>query len=132
MSSCTLGPPYKFGDDTALVMNRVNLNPANHFDPLGFFGFVLISLGFTSIAWGKPVPVNFNRLQGDFRRRKIASLVIAGAPRCRMSRWRAALRWSTAGWTVRTGSRLHRDLPDRVHYAQYPAGRVQSDPPATT
>ena len=25
----------KFGDDTTR-MNRVNLNPANHFDPLGF------------------------------------------------------------------------------------------------
>jgi Zn-dependent protease len=50
----------------------------NHFDPLGFFGFVLISLGFTSIAWGKPVPVNFNRLRGDFRQRKFASLIIAG------------------------------------------------------
>ena len=69
---------HKFGDDTALMLNRVNLNPVNHFDPLGFLGFVLISLGFSSIAWGKPVPVNFNRLRGDFRQRKIASLVIAG------------------------------------------------------
>jgi Zn-dependent protease len=69
---------HMLGDDTALSMNRVNLNPMNHFDPLGFFGFVLISLGFTSIAWGKPVPVNFNRLRGDFRQRKIASLIIAG------------------------------------------------------
>jgi Zn-dependent protease len=68
----------KLGDDTAYRMNRVNLNPANHFDPLGFFGFVLISLGFSSIAWGRPVPVNFNRLRGDFRKRKFASLVIAG------------------------------------------------------
>ena len=69
---------HMLGDDTALQMNRVNLNPANHFDPLGFLGFVLISLGFTSIAWGKPVPVNFNRLRGDFRQRKIASLIVAG------------------------------------------------------
>jgi Zn-dependent protease len=68
----------KFGDDTAFQMNRVNLNPANHFDPLGFIGFVLIALGYPSIAWGKPVPVNFNRLRGDFRQRKFASLVIAG------------------------------------------------------
>jgi Zn-dependent protease len=69
---------WKLGDDTAYQMGRVNLNPVNHFDPLGFFGFVLISLGFTSIAWGKPVPVNFNRLRGDFRQRKISSLIIAG------------------------------------------------------
>ncbi len=69
---------WKLGDDTAYHMNRVNLNPVNHFDPLGFFGFVLIAFGFSSIAWGKPVPVNFNRLKGDFRRKKIASLIIAG------------------------------------------------------
>lgn len=69
---------WRFGDDTAYNLNRVNLNPVNHFDPLGFFGFVLIAFGFTSIAWGKPVPVNFNRLRGDFRKRKFASLVIAG------------------------------------------------------
>ena len=69
---------YKFGDDTAYQMNRVNLNPVNHFDPLGFFGFVLISLGIASVAWGRPVPVNFNRLRGTFQRRKFASLVIAG------------------------------------------------------
>jgi Zn-dependent protease len=68
----------KLGDDTAYHMNRVNLNPVNHFDPLGFLGFALIAFGFTSIAWGKPVPVNFNRLRGDFRQRKIASLIIAG------------------------------------------------------
>ena len=69
---------YLLGDDTAYRLNRVNLNPVNHFDPLGFFGFVLISLGFTSIAWGKPVPVNFNRLRGGIRQKKIASLIIAG------------------------------------------------------
>ena len=69
---------WKFGDDTAYQMGRVNLNPANHFDPLGFFGFVLISFGIASVAWGKPVPVNFNRLRGSFQRRKFESLVISG------------------------------------------------------
>lgn len=69
---------YKFGDDTAYQLGRVNLNPINHFDPLGFLGFVLISLGIASVAWGKPVPVSFNRLRGDFRQKKLASLVIAG------------------------------------------------------
>ena len=69
---------WKFGDDTAYRLNRVNLNPVNHFDPLGFLGFVLISLGIASVAWGKPVPVSFNRLRGDFRQRKLASLVISG------------------------------------------------------
>jgi Zn-dependent protease len=69
---------WKLGDDTAYRLNRVNLNPVNHFDPLGAIGFVLIALGYTSIAWGKPVPVNFNRLRGDFRQRKFASLIISG------------------------------------------------------
>jgi Zn-dependent protease len=69
---------YKFGDDTAYHMNRVNLNPINHFDPYGAIGFLLIALGYTSVAWGKPVPVNFNRLRGDFRQKQFASLVIAG------------------------------------------------------
>lgn len=68
---------HMLGDDTALMLGRVNLNPVSHFDPLGFFGFVLIALGFNSIAWGKPVPVNFNRLRGDFRQRKVASLIVA-------------------------------------------------------
>ena len=68
----------KLGDDTALRMNRVNLNPINHFDPLGALGFVLIALGYNSVAWGKPVPVNFNRLNGDFRRKKLSMLIIAG------------------------------------------------------
>jgi Zn-dependent protease len=69
---------YKLGDDTAYRMNRVNLNPINHFDPFGAVGFLLIALGYSSIAWGKPVPVNFNRLRGDFKQRKFASLIIAG------------------------------------------------------
>lgn len=68
----------KFGDDTAQRMNRVNLNPLNHFDPFGAIGFLLIALGYNSVAWGKPVPVNYNRLRGDFRKKQWASLVIAG------------------------------------------------------
>ncbi|HQY29990.1 MAG TPA: site-2 protease family protein [Thermomicrobiales bacterium] len=69
---------YLLGDDTAYRMNRVTLNPISHFDPLGAIGFILIALGYNSVAWGKPVPVNFNRLRGDFRQRKLASLIVAG------------------------------------------------------
>ena len=60
-------------------MGRITLNPAAHFDPLGFFLFVLIALGYPAFAWGKPVPVNPNRLRGNLRQRKIAMGVVAFA-----------------------------------------------------
>jgi Zn-dependent protease len=48
----------KLGDQTAAQLGRVTLNPLAHFEPFGFFGMVMISLGFGMIGWGKPVPVN--------------------------------------------------------------------------
>ncbi|GIW57411.1 MAG: hypothetical protein KatS3mg083_356 [Candidatus Dojkabacteria bacterium] len=44
---------HKLGDDTALYLNRMNINPLNHFDVLGFCLII-----FTSFGYGKPVPVN--------------------------------------------------------------------------
>jgi len=44
---------YKMGDDTAKLSGRLTLNPFKHIDPLGFFWFILIGVG-----WAKPVPVN--------------------------------------------------------------------------
>jgi Zn-dependent protease len=49
---------YLLGDDTARRQGRITLNPAAHFDPLGFFMCVLLALGIGFIAWGRPVPVN--------------------------------------------------------------------------
>ena len=49
---------WKLGDDTAKQLGRITLNPAAHFDPLGFFLFVLIALGYPAFAWGKPVQTN--------------------------------------------------------------------------
>jgi Zn-dependent protease len=49
---------YLLGDDTARRQGRITLNPAAHFDPLGFFMCVLLALGVGFIAWGRPVPVN--------------------------------------------------------------------------
>lgn len=49
----------KLGDDTPRMQGRLNLNPASHLDPFGFF-----MLLFAHIGWGKPVqinPRNFNR-----------------------------------------------------------------------
>ena len=47
------------GDDTPRYEGRLNLNPFNHLDPIGF-----VMLLFAGIGWGKPVHVNplkFNR-----------------------------------------------------------------------
>jgi len=56
----------RFGDDTALLLGRVTLNPVSHTDPIGtllipIVGFVLGSAGGPNIpliGWGKPTPVN--------------------------------------------------------------------------
>jgi Zn-dependent protease len=53
----------QLGDQTARNLGRVSLNPAVHFDPIGFFMFLLIALGIGLIAWGKPVPVNTYNLR---------------------------------------------------------------------
>lgn len=67
----------QLGDTTARDMGRVTLNPVSHFDPFGFLGFILIAFGFSTVAWGRPVPVVMNRLRGDFSRKKLGMLLIA-------------------------------------------------------
>lgn len=72
---------WRLGDDTAARLGRLTLNPAVHFEPFGFIGMVLISLGFNFIGWGKPVPVSTNRLRGqsvEARNRRMALVAIAG------------------------------------------------------
>jgi Zn-dependent protease len=71
---------WKLGDSTAKDLGRLTLNPAAHFDPYGFMGFVFISLGFSFIGWGKPVPVNMGALRGgiDQKRRSMAIIALAG------------------------------------------------------
>jgi Zn-dependent protease len=54
---------YQLGDDTAAMMGRITLNPVAHFDPLGFIFMIFLALGIGFIAWGRPVPVNPNRLR---------------------------------------------------------------------
>jgi Zn-dependent protease len=46
------------GDHRPRALNRVNLNPANHIDPIGAVVFVLAGFG-----WGRPVPVNVYALR---------------------------------------------------------------------
>jgi Zn-dependent protease len=74
----------QLGDTTARDLGRITLNPAAHFEPYGFFGMVMISLGYSFIGWGKPVPVNPNRLNSvlgkgvDGRKRSMALVAFAG------------------------------------------------------
>src|SRR5215212_5722765 len=59
---------YKFGDNTAYQLGRVNLNPVAHTDPIGtllipIIGFIFGAIGgalgsIPLIGWGKPTPVN--------------------------------------------------------------------------
>ncbi|MCC2624201.1 MAG: site-2 protease family protein [Burkholderiales bacterium] len=55
---------HKYGDDTAVFMGRLSLNPIRHIDPLGTILFPLIGIAFGGFifGWAKPVPINFSRL----------------------------------------------------------------------
>ena len=44
---------WKCGDDTALRLGRVTLNPLAHLDPIG-----TVLMFFGPVGWAKPVPVN--------------------------------------------------------------------------
>lgn len=60
----------KCGDPTAKLANRLTLNPAVHFDPIGLLMIVLVGFG-----WAKPVPVNPN----NFRNYKRDMILVSGA-----------------------------------------------------
>lgn len=44
---------HKLGDNTAMYMGRLSLNPLKHLDPIGAVFMVLFRFG-----WAKPVPIN--------------------------------------------------------------------------
>jgi Zn-dependent protease len=67
----------RLGDDTAERLGRITLNPVMHFDPLGLFGMLMISLGLPFIGWGKPVPVNPNNFKGSIRGRQSGMALVA-------------------------------------------------------
>lgn len=72
---------YKLGDDTARDQGRITLNPLSHFEPVGFFGMVMISIGFPFIGWGKPVPVapwRMARVSRERRKQGLALVALAG------------------------------------------------------
>jgi Zn-dependent protease len=60
----------RFGDRTAKDLGRITLNPVEHFDPIGFLGMAMISIGIPFIGWGKPVPVNPGRFTGRWARHR--------------------------------------------------------------
>src|SRR5689334_16496186 len=64
------------GDNLAQSQGRITLNPAAHFDPMGFFMGILLMLGVPVMAWGRPVMVNPYALRGG--RRGMALVAIAG------------------------------------------------------
>ena len=62
---------YYLGDNTAYYQNRMNLNPFNNLDPIGFL--VLYFVGF---GWAKPVPVNMANFSNP--RQDMMLVAIAG------------------------------------------------------
>jgi Zn-dependent protease len=69
----------RLGDTTARDLGRISLNPLVHFDPFGFIGMVMISLGYGMIGWGKPVPVNPARFKSKYLRPQRGMAVVAAA-----------------------------------------------------
>lgn len=71
----------KLGDSTARDQGRITLNPLSHFEPVGFFGMVMISIGFPFIGWGKPVPVSpwrMGKIPRERRKQGLALVALAG------------------------------------------------------
>ena len=71
----------QLGDSTARDQGRITLNPLCHFEPVGFFGMVMISIGFPFIGWGKPVPVSpwrMGKIPRERRKQGLALVALAG------------------------------------------------------
>ena len=64
------------GDNTALLLGRLSLNPVNHIDLMGtvIVPGILLMLGGVLFGWAKPVPVNWNRLNRPKRDMILVSL----------------------------------------------------------
>ena len=74
---------WKFGDDTALRLGRVTLNPIPHIDPIGTLllpitGFIMNyspGMAVPLIMWGKPTPIN----PLNWRNKDLANVMVSGA-----------------------------------------------------
>ena len=67
----------RFGDDTALRMGRLTLNPLSHIDLFGtiIMPAMLLFLHLPVFGYAKPVPVNFNRLRNP----RFGMMIVAAA-----------------------------------------------------
>jgi Zn-dependent protease len=83
-----------FGDNTALMMGRMTLNPLKHIDPVGTIAMPLLLYFATSGAflfgYAKPVPVNFGNLRNP--KRDMVWVALAGPA----SNFVQALLWALA------------------------------------
>jgi Zn-dependent protease len=73
---------WKLGDETAMRLGRVSLNPIVHIDPIGTLLFPLIQI-FTSVpllGWAKPTPYNPANFRRDVTMRTGHILVAAAGP----------------------------------------------------
>lgn len=66
---------YKLGDDTPRMQGRLNLNPLNHMDPIGF-----VLLIFAHIGWGKPVQINPRNFDRKYSMSKGEAIVSIAGP----------------------------------------------------
>lgn len=71
---------HKMGDDTALSLGRVSLNPLVHIDPIGTVIFPLIQIftGIPALGWAKPTPYNPANFRRDVSLRQ-GHMLVAGA-----------------------------------------------------
>lgn len=69
---------YRLGDNTALVLGRLTLNPLKHVDPVGTLvvpAFCYLT-GLPLFGWAKPVPVSIRRLNSP--RSDMGKVALAG------------------------------------------------------
>ena len=73
---------HRLGDDTAMRMGRLTLNPLMHIDMMGtiILPFILIILGGPVFGWAKPVPFNPNNFYRHVNPRKGTLLVALAGP----------------------------------------------------
>jgi Zn-dependent protease len=71
---------HKMGDDTALALGRVSLNPIVHIDPIGTLLFPLIQIftGIPTLGWAKPTPYNPANFRREVSMRQ-GHMLVAGA-----------------------------------------------------
>lgn len=60
---------YKLGDNTAMALGRMTINPLSHIDPFGLIMLVLFRFG-----WAKPVPINPRNFRNPRRDEILVSL----------------------------------------------------------